>query len=145
MKIERQKVYDKYKGHCAYCGNEIPFKDMQIDHVYPRNFDNLHEWSEELKSQRPADINSYDNLMPSCRKCNFYKGTHLLEHFREVMKTLHEKNEKIFIVKLAIKYGIVKITPFDGLFYFEKYPELKANKEKFDKWWDEQSDMFYNE
>ena len=28
----RQIVYDKYNGHCAYCGCELEYKDMQIDH-----------------------------------------------------------------------------------------------------------------
>lgn len=26
----RQLVYDKYGGHCAYCGREIAYKDMQV-------------------------------------------------------------------------------------------------------------------
>lgn len=26
----RQVVYDKYDGCCAYCGDEIEFKDMQF-------------------------------------------------------------------------------------------------------------------
>lgn len=24
----RQEIYDKYNGHCAYCGCEIELKDM---------------------------------------------------------------------------------------------------------------------
>ena len=31
----RLKVYDKYRGHCAYCGKEIVMKDMQVDHIIP--------------------------------------------------------------------------------------------------------------
>ena len=30
MKIDRQKVYDKYNGHCAYCGKAITIKDMTV-------------------------------------------------------------------------------------------------------------------
>jgi predicted restriction endonuclease len=26
----RKIIYDKYKVHCAYCGNEITFKQMQV-------------------------------------------------------------------------------------------------------------------
>lgn len=29
----RQSVYEKYEGHCAYCGEHIDYKDMQIDHI----------------------------------------------------------------------------------------------------------------
>lgn len=28
----RQKVYDKFKGHCAYCGCKLKYKEMQVDH-----------------------------------------------------------------------------------------------------------------
>lgn len=28
----RNLVYEKYKGHCAYCGKPIDYKDMQVDH-----------------------------------------------------------------------------------------------------------------
>ena len=33
MKINRQEVYDKCYGHCGYCGCEITFKEMQVDHI----------------------------------------------------------------------------------------------------------------
>lgn len=29
----RQKVYEKYDGHCAYCGKKLEYKDMQVDHI----------------------------------------------------------------------------------------------------------------
>ena len=33
---QRQSVYEKYGGHCAYCGEHIEYKDMQVDHVNPK-------------------------------------------------------------------------------------------------------------
>ena len=34
MKKEiRENIYNKYNGHCAYCGREIAYKDMQVDHL----------------------------------------------------------------------------------------------------------------
>ena len=32
-KSQRQHVYEKYNGHCAYCGCELDIKDMQVDHI----------------------------------------------------------------------------------------------------------------
>lgn len=32
-KSERTAIYNKYSGHCAYCGKEIEYKDMQVDHL----------------------------------------------------------------------------------------------------------------
>lgn len=34
-KSERQEVYQKCNGHCAYCGMGIDYKDMQVDHAKP--------------------------------------------------------------------------------------------------------------
>ena len=34
-KSKREEVYQKYNGHCAYCGREIAYKDMQVDHFLP--------------------------------------------------------------------------------------------------------------
>ena len=32
-KATREAVYRKYNGHCAYCGCELEYKDMQVDHA----------------------------------------------------------------------------------------------------------------
>ena len=31
--INRTKVYQKYSGHCAYCGKNIEITEMQVDHM----------------------------------------------------------------------------------------------------------------
>jgi gp26 len=41
------------------------------------------------------------------------------------MSTLHERIAKPFIARLGLDYGIIKIEPFDGKFYFE---EMKENQ-----------------
>lgn len=30
---QRMKVWQKYNGHCAYCGCEITLEEMQVDHM----------------------------------------------------------------------------------------------------------------
>lgn len=62
-KSKREAVYRKYNGHCAYCGREISYKDMQVDHFQP-----LRAWGIE-----DAGTDDLDNLMPACRMCNHYK------------------------------------------------------------------------
>jgi 5-methylcytosine-specific restriction endonuclease McrA len=112
-KTDRLKVHEKYKGHCAYCGKPIEYKDMQVDHIRPKR-----EWIEALVEGE--NIDSIENLNPSCRRCNHYKRSQGLESFRVYMKTLHERISKDYIVKVGMAYGIVEIKPFDGKFYFEK-------------------------
>lgn len=113
-KIDRQLVFEKYNGHCGYCGKEFEtIKEMQVDHIIPKC----------LKIQsyhRLKEINDVNNLMPSCRRCNHYKRGDTLEQFREKMMTLDERIKNGYINKVAIDFGIIVLTKFDGVFYFEK-------------------------
>lgn len=109
MKKElRIEVYNKYNGHCAYCGKELEYRDMQVDHIFPQHY---------------GGSDDIQNLNPSCRRCNHYKRANRLEPFRELLLTLHERIAKDYITKVGIDYGIVTLKPFDGKFYFEKIKE----------------------
>ena len=86
----RQQVYDKYNGRCAYCGCQLEYKDMQVDHMDP-------VYRSEYYGEETD--NSIDNYMPSCRACNFYKGVYPLEQFRDniqhsLIKKLRRSNIK---------------------------------------------------
>lgn len=107
----RRKVYDKYGGHCAYCGCPLAYKDMQVDHI-----DAVYRAAYE---GRDVD-NSIDNLLPACRQCNFYKGASTVDEFRRKILQLERTALVGFPVRLAQKYGIVRVEKWDGKFYFEK-------------------------
>lgn len=115
MKMNRQQVYDKYDGHCAYCGQSITFKQMQVDHYYPQRAPNLAADHGSI-----SDINHIDNLMPCCRQCNHYKRGNQPNSWRITMKGLHERIQKIYIHKVAVNFGMAAIKEWDGKFYFEK-------------------------
>ena len=129
MKKEvRQQVYYKYGGRCAYCGQEISYEEMQVDHLVPKRLftaydlsgDQLQEWFRKEFNAKSIDKDDLSNLMPSCRSCNNYKGAEPLAYYRMWMKTIHERLNKISIFRIAVRFGIVKVKPFDGKFYFEK-------------------------
>ena len=103
-KKTREAVLSKYDGHCAYCGKDLDLKSLRVDHLHPHYL---------------GGEDTLDNYMPACYKCNFYKSTLKLDQFREQMLTLHERIEKPFIARLGIDYGILKLEPFSGKFYFE--------------------------
>lgn len=110
----RKEVYDKYNGHCAYCGCELEMKDMQVDHI-------LSVCANHFRKEKTSEeMNEVGNLMPSCRQCNYYKDTCTIEGFRERLKTLMSRVKLPFIYRLAEKYGMVKELEWDGEFYFEK-------------------------
>ena len=106
---KRQAVYDKYSGHCAYCGKQIKYEDMQVDHITPQR---------KYADKKIAD--RFENLNPSCRRCNHYKRSHDLEHFRGLLITLHKRIRKQYLNKVAEDYGIVEVKEWDGKFYFER-------------------------
>lgn len=103
--IHRTEVYQKYNGHCAYCGKKIEIAEMQVDHI---------------KAKRNGGTNDIENLNPSCRSCNHYKRAFDLEGYRKYLLTLDERIRKDYINRVAIDYGVISLTKFDGRFYFEK-------------------------
>jgi len=92
-------IYEKYNRRCAYCGNELEYKDMQVDHINSV-YVNTDLW------QSMSDEQMYDikNLLPSCRQCNFYKSTFTVEKFRERLQTtLIGKHKKNFTLETCRK------------------------------------------
>lgn len=109
-KLKRAAVYDKYEGHCAYCGREITIKQMQVDHRVPKfHFIDQDDLRDDI-----------ENLEPSCAHCNHYKGGFELDEFRRLLKQLHKALSKVHKNRVAQGFGIVTLRPWDGVFYFEK-------------------------
>jgi 5-methylcytosine-specific restriction endonuclease McrA len=115
----RLAVYDKYDGHCAYCGKKIEYKDMQLDHMIPKQRERFKKYTEE-------EIECFENYMPTCRRCNHYKRASSLEGFR---KNIEEIPKKLFrdnyIYKVGLDYGLVAPHEQKIKFYFEQVEELK--------------------
>ena len=113
----RQQVYDKYGGHCAYCGREIDYKDMQVDHVTPmlRGFP---DWQIEMGGYTRG-TNDISNLLPACRMCNFRKGTFELEDFRKQISQQAETLCKTFQGRMSLAYGLIERVNKPIVFYFE--------------------------
>ena len=72
----RKTVSEKCNGHCAYCGKEIAYKDMQVDHIIPKASSIY--WVKE----KGSCSDNIENLLPSCRACNFRKGTFSIDQLR---------------------------------------------------------------
>lgn len=102
----RLMVYDKCGGHCAYCGCNLDYKDMQVDHVKPL---------------RNGGSNDVENMLPACRSCNHYKSTFDLEGFRQYLSDIHKRLMRDSIpFNVASRFGIVEHIGDDITFYFEK-------------------------
>ena len=105
-KSTRTSVYLMYNGHCAYCGKQIDYKDMQVDHATP------------LRIGGADDISNY---MPDCRSCNHYKATLDVEGFRKYLSEIHKRLMRDSIpYQVAERFGIVKHVSDDVTFHFEE-------------------------
>lgn len=113
----RLQVYNKYGGHCAYCGKAIEYKDMQVDHIEPRY--------NAIYRHKPLDeLNVIDNYNPSCRACNFRKGTLSIEGFRTEIAYQAEAEMKRFQARMSQAYGLIEYRPEREVkFYSENHKE----------------------
>ncbi|WP_303814070.1 HNH endonuclease [Selenomonas ruminantium] len=116
---ERQLIYEKYQGHCAYCGCPLEFKEMQVDHI-----DSVRRHEED-----GLNVDFMDNYNPSCRMCNFYKDTLSIDDFRRNLSLIIERlTKRVFIFRLALKYGLLSINNQPIQFYFENTRKKDSNE-----------------
>lgn len=117
-KNERQIVFDKYGGKCAYCGCELQ-KGWHVDHIEPA----FHNWSVDdvnkfLKKDRGQ--NTINNYNPACLRCNRWKGTWSIEQFRNEISLQLERLERDSApFRMARDYGLIKTTDIEVKFYYE--------------------------
>lgn len=136
-KADRQRIFDKYGGKCAYSGKELP-QDWQVDHIEPKR-----SWMFMLvddKGNKPHNPNDMSNLIPTLKILNHYKRRKNLEEWRKYLLTLHERLKKLpkktmrakttkrkaYLLEVAGHFGITAETPFCGVFYFET---IESDKE----------------
>lgn len=125
QKAMRMKIHDKYNHKCAYCGCDLEYKDMQIDHIK-----SVYSNTDFNQTMTEEEMYSEENLLPACRQCNFYKSTMTVEDFRKRLRIVMMNNlRKNFGYKLAIKYGLVEEHMKPIKFYYETLAD-KCGKEK---------------
>ena len=120
-KTERQQVYAKTCGHCAYCGTKLPEKGWQLDHVIPvyRGNPNINP------SCRGTD--SVDNALPACPRCNRWKSAMTLEQFRREIEAQCDRLRRDSApFRLAEDYGRVERRDGGVKFYFETMDNTEA-------------------
>lgn len=105
-KAERQQIYAKCDGHCAYCGTSIAIEQMQVDHIIPI---------------RRGGADELDNMLPACRSCNHYKDSMTIELFRQSVERWPEILMRDSVTyRNAVRFGVVTPTPHQVMFYFER-------------------------
>lgn len=110
---ERMQVYDKCNHRCAYCGCDIEYKAMQVDHARPLRIGGADELS---------------NMLPACRSCNHYKSTLDVEGYRKYIEGIPKRLDRDSIpYNVGKRFGIVQEVKKPIVFWFE---ELRIGVEK---------------
>lgn len=134
-KKDRQLVFDKYGGRCAYCGCEL-VKGWHVDEIEPvrRNYKYVHgHWKVpdgiDAKYIGPKTVPNgclhperfhIDNQNPACASCNINKHSMDLEEFRKMVAGfVNSLNQYSTQYKIAKRYGLIHETGIDIKFYFE--------------------------
>ena len=132
-KKERELVYNKCNGRCAYCGCELQ-KGWHVDHINPIRRNESDENIERMNRFRETPLvrgeNNIDNYYPACRQCNIWKSTYSIEQFRnEVESQLSKVNRYSANYRNAKRFGLVEEIVKPIIFYFEKTKvSTKADK-----------------
>lgn len=128
-KKQRELIYNKYNGHCSYCGKKLEYKEMQVDHQIPQR----RATARAGRGRLPIDkVENFDNYFPSCRRCNGHKRAASLETYRRYVEEIPQKLLATFIYKAGLDYKLIEVKPRKIKFYFEMTEEERAaydNKE----------------
>ena len=123
----RQIVFDKFDGRCAYCGTEVtlevdrfdPSKVMQIDHFQPR-MKKVDPKFLEIQGMEKG-TNKINNLYPACKGCTASKKDRTIEEWREILNNMVNwlfDNSSQF--RTVVRFGLVNTISRRVEFYFEK-------------------------
>ena len=138
----REIIFNKYGGKCAYCGNKLR-KGWHVDEFLPvkriwkykydennkRMLDKDCKPIKEHYMEHPERLN-IDNQMPSCPSCNINKHSMNLEDFRGLISGfMNHLNEVNTQYKIAKRYGLIKEIMKPVVFYFETQHESKTINE----------------
>ena len=119
---KRQRILDKTKGRCSYCGKVLADEPWHMDHAIP---------------QRQRGRGVMANLFPACSACNKLKGPRTVDQFRDRLPQrlldATEDNGMLLYLRLipedkaeAVRYhlnqlqSIMAATP--ATFYIETFP-----------------------
>lgn len=113
-KSDREKIYNKYGGRCAYCGKELE-KGWHVDHIKPI----VRDLRNKSKCEFP-EREVIENYNPSCPSCNRLKSSMSIEQFRNnIAKMVDSLNNYSVQYQVCKRYGLVEETNCKVVFYFE--------------------------
>lgn len=128
-KNKRQEIWSKTEGKCFYCGCELPEKGWHADHFHPIVRDIVPVLNEQGrttsfttgKSCAYPELDTIDNLVPSCAPCNNFKHSYSIEGYRYIVAEQFKNTLKGSTgLRQLERLGLVDLSEKPVKFYFEK-------------------------
>jgi hypothetical protein len=147
-KQQREIIYNKFDGHCAYCGCLLE-KGWHVDELLPvrrkYKYVNSH-WKNKITGDKVPILQEtdkrdehvwipskyvangcehperfhIDNQVPACAVCNINKHSDTLEDFRKLIENFPRTLKETKVqYRMAIKYGLIIEDIKPVVFYFE--------------------------
>lgn len=125
-KGQREQLYQRYSGRCAYCGDPLG-KRWNADHVEPVKRQGKwvrvgyrSKWVMTGEMDFP-ERDCFENLMPSCHLCNINKDDLSLEDWRSWLERSAEVLARNYSTyRHAKRFGLVVEAPPKVVFFFER-------------------------
>jgi hypothetical protein len=75
--FERRAIWEAHGKRCAYCGDPLSFAQLEIDHILPEALLDDDELCTRILGEQGLStefsLHGYENIQPSCRRCNARK------------------------------------------------------------------------
>ena len=118
MAFDRNFIFNKYGGKCAYCGSKLIFNTFHVDHIEPKFRKSTHSEVESYGRKKGKDIDQNGN--PSCKSCNSSKSTFTIEQWRwQIKNKVNVLRRDSSTFRILERYGLLKVSDSDVIFYFE--------------------------
>ena len=121
LKIEREFIFNKYEGKCAYCGFDIMLHKFHVDHVIPKFRGTTQYQLDKWNSNITKGTDSIENYNPSCISCNISKSTFTIENWRKELQLKIDRIKRDSpTFNILLRFGVIKEINKPIVFHFEK-------------------------
>lgn len=123
-KKQRREVWNKSNGFCWYCGCDLTGKGWHVDHIKPiRRYNDIYINEKGVKNFNTCEnphLDTLENMVPACRKCNLFKGVFSVEQFRnEIRYQVDRARDYSVNFRNAERFGLIEVIDKPVIFWFE--------------------------
>lgn len=105
---EKSYIYEREYKRCFYCKKDLKYRQITLDHYYPRS---------------KGGTKEIFNLVLSCKKCNRLKGNKIPVNYEEVIIIMFKKayidgmikSVKLIVSNSELKKEIYKINRIESI------------------------------